>query len=126
MLRAASGTELNLPKGVIALLVPPVQQYWGGNGTALSDLRDHGNMRSLASPVSAPPMIPSGENIVQTRLLACLAGGFLGVVVTSPINASLGLSSNIAFIGCSAIGVAVGYVASVLFDVFAVTRGDKN
>jgi hypothetical protein len=63
---------------------------------------------------------------VQTRLFASLAGGFLGVVVTSPINASLGLSPTIALIGCSSIGVAVGYVASMLFDVFAVTPGDQN
>jgi hypothetical protein len=63
---------------------------------------------------------------VQTRLLACIAGGFLGVVVTSPINASLGLSPTIALIGCSSIGVAVGCVATILFDVFAMSPGDKR
>jgi hypothetical protein len=63
---------------------------------------------------------------VQTRLLACLAGGFVGVVVTSPINASLGLSPTIALIGCSSIGVAVGYITSMLFDVFTASPGDKN
>ena len=63
---------------------------------------------------------------MQTRLLACLAGGFLGVAVTSPINASLGLSPTMALIGFSSIGVAVGYVASMLFDVFAVNPEDKK
>jgi hypothetical protein len=63
---------------------------------------------------------------VQTRLLACLAGGFVGVVVTSPINAGLGLSPTIALIGCSSIGVAVGYITSMLFDVFTASPGDKN
>jgi len=63
---------------------------------------------------------------VQTRLLACLAGGFFGIVVASPINASMGLSPSIALIGCSSIGVAVGCVASILFDVFAVSPGDKG
>jgi hypothetical protein len=56
---------------------------------------------------------------VQTRLLACLAGGFLGVVVASLFGASLGLSATFALIGCSSLGIAVGYVVSMLFDVFA-------
>lgn len=63
---------------------------------------------------------------MQTRLFAGLAGGFLGLVVTSPINASLGLNPAIALILCSSIGVAVGYVASTLFDVFTASSGDKN
>jgi hypothetical protein len=56
---------------------------------------------------------------VQIRLLACLAGGFLGVVVASLFGASLGLSATFALIGCSSLGIAGGYVVSVLFDVFA-------
>jgi hypothetical protein len=63
---------------------------------------------------------------VQTRLLASLGGGLLGVVVTSPINDSLGLSPPVALIGCTLIGAAVGYVASILFDVFAASPGDKS
>jgi hypothetical protein len=63
---------------------------------------------------------------VQTRLFACIAGGLLGVVLTSPINGSLGLSPTIALIGCSAMGVGVGYVASILFDVFTASPGDER
>jgi len=63
---------------------------------------------------------------VKTRLFAGLAGAVLGLVVTSPINASLGLNPAIALILCSSIGVAVGYVASILFDVFIASPGDKN
>jgi hypothetical protein len=63
---------------------------------------------------------------VQTRLIACLAGGLLGFVVTSPINSSLGLSPSIAFLACSSIGVVLGYVASILFDVFAASPSDKD
>jgi hypothetical protein len=58
---------------------------------------------------------------MRTRLLACLAGGFLGVVVAVPINSSLGLSPTVAGLGCAAVGVAIGYVASMLIDVFAAT-----
>jgi uncharacterized membrane protein YuzA (DUF378 family) len=63
---------------------------------------------------------------VQTRLFASLAGGLLGVVVTFPINSSLGLNPALALVVCSLIGVAVGYVASILFDVFTASSEDKN
>ena len=56
---------------------------------------------------------------MQTRLLACLAGGLLGVVLAPTLNNSLGLSPTLAVIACSIAGVAVGYVVSILFDVFA-------
>ena len=62
---------------------------------------------------------------MQTRLFACLAGGFLGVVVAFPSNGTLGLSPTVAFIGCSSIGIAVGYVASILFDVSLRVLGAK-
>ena len=57
---------------------------------------------------------------MQTRLLACVAGGLLGVALTSTINTGLdlGLSPTLAFIACSSAGVAIGYVASILYDVF--------
>jgi hypothetical protein len=58
---------------------------------------------------------------VQTRLMACCAGGFIGIAVASPLNRSLELSPPIAFLGCALLGVALGYVASILFDVFAAS-----
>lgn len=56
---------------------------------------------------------------MQTRLLACLAGGLLGVALASTINDSLGLSPTLAVIACSSAGVGIGYMVSILFDVFA-------
>ena len=61
---------------------------------------------------------------MQTRLFASLAGGFLGAAVASPLDAALGLSPTMALIACASAGVAIGYVASMLFDVFAATSGD--
>ena len=66
---------------------------------------------------------------MQTRLLACAAGGLLGVVATSAISSilgltSLGMSPTLSIIVCSSIGVAIGYVVSLLFDVFATSPGD--
>jgi hypothetical protein len=62
---------------------------------------------------------------MQTRLFASLAGGFLGVAVASTVKTSLDLSPAIALIGCSVAGIALGYVVSMLFDVFAMS-GDQN
>ena len=66
---------------------------------------------------------------MQTRILACLAGGLLGIVATSSMNSilglsSLGLSPAVSMVVCSLIGVTIGYVASLLFDVFATNPGD--
>ncbi len=58
---------------------------------------------------------------MQTRLLACLAGGFLGLVAAFPVGGSFGLSPTIALLGCASIGVALGYVASLLIDVFTAS-----
>jgi hypothetical protein len=63
---------------------------------------------------------------VQKRLLSSLAGGFLGVVVASPANNNLGLSPTVDLIACASAGLALGYVASILYDVFtASSRGKK-
>jgi hypothetical protein len=56
---------------------------------------------------------------MQTRLLACLAGGFGGIALTSVVNDSLGLEPTMAYVGCSLAGIALGYVVSTLFHVFA-------
>ena len=55
---------------------------------------------------------------MQIRLLACLAGGLLGVVVASPISQNFNVSLTLALIGCSLLGLALGYVVSIFFDVF--------
>lgn len=55
---------------------------------------------------------------MQTRLLASLAGGLLGVVLASPVSARLDLSPLIGFVACPIAGVVLGWVVSQLFDVF--------
>lgn len=63
---------------------------------------------------------------MQIRILACLVGGFLGVASASTINDSLNLSPVIAMAGCAAAGVALGYMVSVLFDVFATSASENQ
>jgi hypothetical protein len=62
---------------------------------------------------------------MRTRLLACLAGGCLGAV-TSSIGANFGLSPAVALIGCSFLGVGLGYVASIFLDIFVTTPEDNS
>jgi xanthosine utilization system XapX-like protein len=58
---------------------------------------------------------------MQTRLLACGAGGFSGVALTSVINASLGLPPTLALVGCALAGVGIGYAVSTLIHVFTAS-----
>jgi len=63
---------------------------------------------------------------LQTRLLACLAGGFLGAVAASPISHSFDVSPILALITCALLGVALGYVVSIFFDVFTANSEEQS
>ena len=70
-------------------------------------------------------MVTARRHTVRTRLLACFAGGLLGVVVASPISQSLNVSLTLALIGCSLLGLALGYVVSIFFDVFTASSEEE-
>jgi hypothetical protein len=55
---------------------------------------------------------------MRRRLGGSIAGGVLGLCLTSVVNGSLGLPPAIAFAACSAAGIAFGYVVTTLADVF--------
>jgi hypothetical protein len=55
---------------------------------------------------------------MRKRLAGCIAGGLLGLCLTSLINGSLGLPPAVALGACSAAGMAFGYVVTTLADVF--------
>ena len=63
---------------------------------------------------------------MRTRLLACLAGGCLGVTVAVPIGNTFGVSPTVALIACSMLGLGLGYVVSMFFDIFAVSAEDES
>jgi flagellar biosynthesis protein FliR len=71
-------------------------------------------------------MVAVRRYIVQTRLFACLAGGLIGVVVASPVSTRFEVGLTLAAIGCVAVGVAIGYVVSIFFDIFAASPDDKS
>ena len=63
---------------------------------------------------------------MQTRLIFCLAGGVLGLLVPLTVGGNMGLSPLFAMLGFTAIGVVVGYVVSVFIDVFVARTGDES
>ena len=56
---------------------------------------------------------------MQTRLIACLAGGLLGCASASLIGGALGLSPALALLSSSLAGIALGCVVSLMVDVFS-------
>jgi hypothetical protein len=52
------------------------------------------------------------------RLILCLAGAALGAYIGSTLTDSLGLSPAATMVVYSLAGMAVGYVASTLVEVF--------
>jgi hypothetical protein len=55
---------------------------------------------------------------MRKRLGGCIAGGVLGLCLTSLVNGSMGLPPAIALGACSAAGIGFGYVVTTLADVF--------
>ena len=62
---------------------------------------------------------------MRTRLIASLAGGLLGVVVSLRIGDSVNMSLVVVLIGCCLLGIGLGYAVSMFFDVFAA-GGDQS
>jgi len=58
---------------------------------------------------------------MQRRLIASLAGGIIGICLGSRLQDALGVSAIVAFISAALGGIALAYVASMLFDVFSGT-----
>jgi len=50
-----------------------------------------------------------------------MVGGIVGIALAWGFKDSLGVSASLAYLYCTLGGLGVGYVASMLFDVFAGT-----
>ncbi len=55
---------------------------------------------------------------MRNRLICCISGGLLGIALSGTITESLGLSATLGTTVSAAVGLALGYVASTLIDVF--------
>ena len=55
---------------------------------------------------------------MRNRLICCISGGLLGFALSGTITESLGLTGAVGTAFCAVAGVALGYAASVLIDVF--------
>jgi hypothetical protein len=56
---------------------------------------------------------------MQRRLIASAVGGLAGLGLAYQFQDDFGVSAPLAYIACAVAGVALGWVASTLFDVFA-------
>lgn len=63
---------------------------------------------------------------MRKRLLVCLVFGVTGLATAMPIGDQLGLSMVQALIGCSLAGILLGYLVSVLLDIFADNSGTET
>jgi len=67
---------------------------------------------------------------MQKRLIASAVGGLVGIGLAYRFQDDFGISETLAYAGCAFAGMAIGWVASTLFDVFAgspgVTRPDAH
>lgn len=56
---------------------------------------------------------------MQRRLIASTVGGLIGLGLAFWFQDDFGTSQTLAYVGCVLAGMAIGWVASTLFDVFA-------
>ena len=56
---------------------------------------------------------------MHRRLIASAVGGLIGFGLAYLFQEDFGMSQSLAYIGCALAGMAIGWVASTLFDVFA-------
>ena len=63
---------------------------------------------------------------MRKLFLVSLAGGIVGLALSVPLTDTLGVSQTLSFVSCSIAGIVIGYVASILFDVFARNPHDSD
>jgi hypothetical protein len=55
---------------------------------------------------------------MRNRLVCCISGGLLGFAFSGTISNALGLTGTPGTVFCAVAGLSLGYVASILIDVF--------
>jgi hypothetical protein len=63
---------------------------------------------------------------MRKRFLVSIVGGIVGLALSVPLTDTLGVSQTLALVGCSVAGIVVGYVASILWEVFAGAHHDSD
>ena len=58
---------------------------------------------------------------MQRRLIASALGGLIGLGLAYRFQDDFGISQSLAYGACAVAGMAIGWVASTLFDVFAAS-----
>ena len=60
---------------------------------------------------------------MHRRLIASAVGGLVGLGLAYRFQDDFGVSGTLAYVACGVAGMALGWVASTLFDVFAGSPG---
>jgi len=63
---------------------------------------------------------------MRRRLLVCLAFGLLGLLCAFPVSDRLGVDLPWAFAGSAAAGIVLGYLVSIMCDVFFGDTGEPE
>jgi len=63
---------------------------------------------------------------MHRRFIASAVGGIIGLGLAYRFQDDIGVSQTVALIGCAAVGMALAWVASMLFDVFAGSAHSGN
>ena len=60
---------------------------------------------------------------MHRRIITSAVGGLIGLGLAYRFQDDFDMSQSLAYIGCTLAGMAIGWVASTLFDVFAGSPG---
>jgi hypothetical protein len=63
---------------------------------------------------------------MRKRFLVSILGGIVGLALSVPLTDTLGVSQTLTLVSCSIAGIVVGYVASILWEVFAGNQHDGD
>jgi len=63
---------------------------------------------------------------MQTRILASLAGALVGFVAAAPVSANFEFPLMYGLIGCPIAGLGLGYMVSILIDVFTAQPAEDT
>ena len=63
---------------------------------------------------------------MRKRLLLSFAFGLLGLALALPLGGRLGLSTPVSLIAFTTVGIFLGYIASIFFDVFFGDAGQTE
>ncbi len=63
---------------------------------------------------------------MRRRIIACVIGGLVGIVLSSPINDYFGIKETFGLLTCGISGIILAYMISMVADVFMHTSEEST